>query len=167
MTDLPAIIARLEAATEQDCVLWPLALDRGGRGRIWHGGKLMLAHRWVWERIKGVIPAGKLLCHTCDNPTCVNPRHLYVGTHADNMRDMKVRRRYFAARNPERAVESGRRLGLSNTWARGSKNPKAKLSDDDARSIRASSLPTKKLAATFGVHRTIIQRIRRGTLWAA
>ncbi len=162
MTDL---IARLEAATEGSCVLWPRATDKQGRGRIWHHGKLMLAHRWAWERVRGPIPAGKLLCHHCDNPSCVNPHHLYVGTHADNMRDMKQRGRTMAARYPALARKLGRLTGSANTHFQGEGNPKAKLMAAKVCAIRNDPRTTKYVAETYGLDRTTIQRIRRGTLW--
>ena len=165
MTALAELIARLEAATEEACVAWPRKTDKRGRGRILHNGKIMLAHRWVWERINGPIPAGFLLCHTCDNAGCINLRHLYIGTHTDNMRDMCERRRAFGAREPERCREIGRRLGLLNTWARGEGNPKARLTPDAVVEIRQSSAPTVQLASKYGVNRTTIQRVRSGETW--
>lgn len=170
MTDKQAIldlIERLEKEGPKKCWQWPLKTDRQGRGRYWLNGKLELAHRAVWRIKRGPIPAGKMLCHTCDNQGCVNPSHLYVGTHADNMRDMKDRKRYFAAKEPERVRELGRKLGSSNTWSRGAKNPKAKLTSRQAASIRKSKLPTKTLTEIYGVARTTIQRIRSGNQWRA
>ena len=160
------LIQKLEKATEgSTCIEWPRKRDKVGRGRIWHGGKLMLAHRWAWERVRGPIPKGMILCHHCDNPSCLNPTHLYVGTHADNMRDMKERRRYFAARQPERCREVGRASGLRNNWSGGERNPKAKLSAEQAAVIRASGQPTRELVSQFGVSPTTVQRIRRGAQW--
>lgn len=161
------LIAALEAAPEgsRECVLWPRKLDKRGRGRIWHAGKLMLAHRWVWERVRGPIPPGKILCHKCDNPTCVLPAHLYIGTHADNMRDMSRRKRTHYHQNPKKVTEMGRRAGKLNTWARGEGNPKAKLTAQQAAEVKIDIRKTKEVAAVYGVHRTTIQRIRRGGAW--
>lgn len=159
------LIARLEAAEEGACWIWPRKIDTRGRGRIWVNGKLLLAHRAVWEHLRGPIPSGMMLCHHCDNPSCVNPAHLYVGTHKENMRDMVTRRRYFFAQDPERCREAGRSGGLKNNWARGPANPKAKLSVEQAQSIYSDDRPTKVLAAIYGVNYSTIQRIRRGQFW--
>lgn len=159
------LIERLEKGG-RDCILWPRKLDHAGRGRIWHLGKLKLAHRWAWERVNGrSVPDGMFVCHHCDNPTCVNPDHLYVGTHQDNMRDMVQRERSMAKRYPDLARDLGYRTGSQNNWARGADNPKAKLSPDDVEAIRNDSRLTSVLAAEFGVTRTTIQRIRSGRAW--
>ena len=55
------------------------------------GGTSTRAHRIAWQIAYGPIPAGLLVLHTCDNPGCVNPVHLYIGTQKDNMRDMSIR----------------------------------------------------------------------------
>jgi hypothetical protein len=69
------------------CWTWTGPCDRGGYGR-W--GK-KLAHRLALAAAQGPIPAGKMALHRCDNPPCVNPKHLYVGTASDNMRDALAR----------------------------------------------------------------------------
>lgn len=165
---IKTLIERLEKENSQNaCWKWPGKTDAKGRGRVWLKGKIELAHRAVWKTKNGSIPAGKILCHHCDNAGCVNPSHIYVGTHADNMRDMKDRKRYYAAKYPDRVKELARALGKSNTWASGINNPKAKLTARQAASIRSSKLPTKTLAEKYGVHRTTIQCIRRGAQWKA
>lgn len=185
--DLSAIIARLEDAevgsrelqerilanveydTAGGCWLWSGSAPKGRqlRGYITVDGRSRLASRTSFQAFTGIDPAGGMVCHKCDVPTCVNPDHLYLGDHKSNMADMKNRRRYFAATQPDRCREAGVKSGKANTWAKGVMNPKAKLSDDQVNSIRIDVRPTKIVAGEYGVDRTTVQRIRRGALWAA
>lgn len=162
------LIARLEAAEgPAECIEWTWAKDNQGRGRLWVNDKLKLAHRVVWEHVNGPIPAGKLLCHHCDNPSCFNPVHLYVGTQKDNMRDMMNRGRHWATKNPEAAKQNGRRTGLKNDWVAGEGNPQAKLTKQQVAHIRNDPRATRYIAAEYGIDRTTVQRIRSGKLWGA
>lgn len=157
------ILDRLDRRSE--CWLWTGALDSRGRGRVWRDGKITIHHRAVWEILVGPIPQGALLCHHCDNPTCANPTHLYVGDGKTNVRDMFSRGRHWTQREPERARAVGVLNGAKNDWARGESNPKARLTADQVSEIAASADKTKLLAARYGVNRTTIQRIRRGAAW--
>ena len=56
------------------------------------------AHRWIFEQVRGDILPGNVICHRCDNPSCVNPDHLFQGTQADNLRDMVAKGRSTANR---------------------------------------------------------------------
>src|SRR6185295_12378857 len=75
-----------------ECIVWALPLT-GGRGRLTIAGRRIYAHRAMFELTKGAIPAGLLIRHTCDNAACLNPNHLVLGTHAENMADMVERGR--------------------------------------------------------------------------
>jgi hypothetical protein len=76
------------------CWIWMGSMDKCGYGK-W-GGKL--AHRLVWQATRGDIPRGMEVCHSCDVPSCINPEHLFVGTHLENMRDSVRKGRFNAGK---------------------------------------------------------------------
>lgn len=69
------------------CWTWTACVDKDGYGQIGRDGKLEKAHRVAWGLVNGEIPDGKQILHSCDNPPCCNPAHLFPGTHADNVAD--------------------------------------------------------------------------------
>ncbi len=80
--------------TPDQCWEWQGARHRNGYGKIGtggHTGGTSLAHRVIWAEANGPIPDGMVIMHACDNPPCVNPSHLVIGTQSDNMHD-KIRK---------------------------------------------------------------------------
>lgn len=131
------------------CWVWTATKDRCGYGFFWLNGRHRKAHRVAWTLEHGPIADGLCVLHRCDNPPCVNPAHLFTGTHADNTAD-KVRK--------------GREKG-----APGGLNPKAKLTREIVRQIRhlvATGQKTRpELARIFGVNPTTIGDIVNRNTW--
>lgn len=73
--------------TENGCLEWQGTRNKDGYGQIRLKGKGFLVHRYAWMQQKGSIPNGLCICHRCDNPSCCNLDHLFLGSQADNMRD--------------------------------------------------------------------------------
>ena len=126
MTPEERLMSRVDGT--EDCWMWRGAVDGHGYGvLVWHGHRRHRAHRAMWEVTFGRIPEGFFVCHHCDTPACVRPDHLFLGTQADNMRDMCAKGRHgkgYALR-PRHLTHcpDGHEYTLENTRrnARGSK----------------------------------------------
>lgn len=77
----------------EGCWEWKGIIAKVGYGIFSIKGKPIYAHRYSYEKFKGKIPKGMLICHTCDNPKCINPDHLFTGTYQDNTDDMIEKKR--------------------------------------------------------------------------
>ena len=129
---------------ENGCWEWVGYFGAGGYGAMSRGGKNCSAHRISYEAYKGPIPKGMVVRHSCDNPACINPDHLSIGTQKDNMADRDARGR--------RDVK-GEQIGT------------AKLTETEVLEIKASSESLVTLAARYGVDRSNIWQIRSGKSW--
>lgn len=111
------------------CWLWKGCLS-GKYAKIGVARRNFRVHRVLWESLNGPVPPGRILCHTCDTPTCVNPEHVYPGTKSDNARDAVQRQRMnCGSRNGTRTRPERR--------SRGEAHYNAKITEDDVRRIRA------------------------------
>ncbi len=84
------------------CVLWTAAKEPRGYGNIRWRGRMWRAHRLSWVAARGPIPDGLLVCHKCDVPSCINPDHLFLGTHQDNSDDKIKKGRFRGGRSGRR-----------------------------------------------------------------
>lgn len=134
--------------TATGCINYTLHKNGKGYGYISAvelGKPQMTTHRAAYILANGPIPDGLHVLHRCDNPSCINPMHLFLGTNDDNNADK---------------VAKGRARG-----AVGERNPKAKLTRHQVRAIRADHRIQSKIAADYGVSQSMISAIKRGVNW--
>jgi hypothetical protein len=106
----PSVLERMQRYTEPDgdCIVWIGMRRPKGYGAISIGGRFFQAHRVAWVIANGQeIPDGMVICHSCDNRPCVNPAHLFVGTVADNARDMSEKGRAKGGPKPREVCKRG------------------------------------------------------------
>lgn len=154
--------AHVDVRGSDECWPWTGSISAQGYGRVSHGGKSLLAHRIALEIALGrPLSEGMYACHHCDNRPCSNPKHLFEGTHLDNMRDAAAKGR----------MATGDRLGYvthPESTPRGEHHYRAKLTEDDIRLIRALALTGKTqeaIARQFNVGRTNISMIVARKKW--
>jgi hypothetical protein len=146
------LFAKLDMSGGPDaCWEWQGSRDKGGYGKIGNDHRILGTHRVAYEIANGPIPDGLFVLHTCDNPPCCNPRHLFLGTHLVNMLDMLTKGRKRGGLRP------------------GEQNKNAKLTEAQAMFIlcsgRRRSIPRKKMSEMFGVSLRVIAGIITGTKW--
>jgi len=149
-SDVKRFWSKVDRRGHTDCWPWTGYKMASGRGRMRWNGRMTIASRISYEIENGPVPShaeGTCILHTCDNPNCVNPAHLWAGTNDDNVADRERKGR----------------------GAKGEGHARAKLGESDVREIRrrhedgASNL---HLAKEFGVHANTISAIIRRVNWA-
>lgn len=143
--------AKVKRGKANECWEWLASTYGNGYGRVKVEGRVESAHRIVWSLTHGPIPDGLCVLHKCDNPGCVNPYHLFLGTHADNMADMKKKHRGRGQLKP------------------GELHLCAKLTLRQVKTIRKEGskpgVTQTALATAFSVSQSHISRIILGRRW--
>lgn len=129
--------------------------SKGVYGGFSFQGTTIRAHRYSYMISKGKIPEEMLVCHTCDNPICVNPNHLWLGDHLSNNRDRHAKGRTKI--NPY--------LIKKEHHARGKNHGLAKLDEDKVKSILKDERTTRLIALDYGVHASAITQIKNRKTW--
>jgi len=136
---------------ESGCWDWRAGTVKDGYGRFWFNGKHVGAHRFSYEIYTGAIPEGLHILHKCDNPKCVNPEHIVLGTHTDNMADRNAKNRQ------------------AKVVQKGADNGGAKLTEANVLEIRelyaTGKYHQKHLADMFGVSRPQISHVVNNKNW--
>lgn len=141
--------AKVDVRGPDEC--WPYLApgDKDGYRRVGMGGRLILVHRVAWVFTFGPIPPHMLVCHSCDNPPCCNPAHLWLGFDVDNNADKEAKGR--------------------GNHPRGSAHGRAKLTEAQVADIRAryaqGGISQSALADEYGVIQITISRIIRREIW--
>lgn len=148
--DIERFFAKVDRKGKNECWLWKASKDSDGYGTFRLGLVVVLAHRFSYTISFGKIDKGLHVCHTCDTPACVNPRHLFLGTNHDNMQDM---------------VRKGR-----STFGRfrGSENGNSKLKNETVLEIKKMLREGKSLmniARQFGISKRTVMDIKQNKTW--
>ena len=142
--DKPVKERLLEKCTKMPSGCWEWQAerkkDRFAYGMFWLNNKRVRAHRVSYEVHKGPIPEGISVLHKCDNPPCINPDHLFLGTNGENCQD----------------------AGNKNRFPLNDKHHNTKLSIKEVEEIRSNSFTQKVLSDRYGVTQGTISRVRSG-----
>ena len=145
--------------SQKDCWEWLGYKYPNGYGQVGstkYGSRY--AHRAAWTLTNGDIPEGKFVCHKCDNPACCNPSHLFLGTPADNSRDMANKHRSAL----------GEKNGMHNNPTgtnRGTRNHAAKLDDKLAMQVFKAKGTQREIGKRFGISQAQVGQIKRKVNW--
>lgn len=137
---------------DNGCLNWPASRNLGGYGRLWVDNKEMRTHRYAYERANGPIPEGLFVLHRCDNPSCCNIDHLFLGTNADNMNDM---------------YQKGRG---HDSWLAGESRSNSKLTDRIVQECKIlhyfTGVEQGALADHYGISNQVLNLAIRGKRWS-
>lgn len=145
-----------------DCWEWTGARHPKGYGHVSVGGSTQRAARVCFELVNGAIPDGLHVLHTCDNPPCINPSHLYVGTNSDNVADRDAKGRAAVGdRNGRRTMPDRTARGETHGWTTLTEAQVLAIIDE----YNAGGVFMKDIGAKYGVSERTVCGIINGTSW--
>lgn len=151
---------------DDSCWLWQGGVNDSGYGLFSVGNRSQRSHRISFQLATGVKPGGLFVCHSCDTPACVNPRHLWLGTQRDNMVDAAKKRR-FQYGDDHWTRKSG--AAFPGPPQPGESHPMARLTEDQVLEIRyryaTGEVSQYQLADEYSSSQAQIGRIVRGESW--
>ena len=150
--------AKVDVRGPDECWPWIAGKSSAGYGTFAIEGRARRAHRVALAMAIGHIPEGYCACHKCDNPTCVNPAHLFAGTVADNNRDKTAKGRNVRPPRDESKVN----------YSRGERSNFAKLTESAVRAIRAereTGAYLKDIAARWNIDKSSVSLIVNRRIW--
>lgn len=146
-----------------ECWMWKAGRDKDGYGRF-RAGHPIKSHQFAYQVAIGPVPDGVWVCHSCDNPPCCNPTHLWLGTSDDNIADRCAKGRSRAGRGATHGTHTH-----PERRARGEHHGIAKLTDQAVREIRLryaqGKISQKRLAEQYGVAQMAVCKIVRDEAW--
>jgi len=161
---LDRFMAKVLKGEEPDaCWEWIAYIDPDGYARFRFDGRPQRASRVSHELFVGPIPFGMCVCHRCDRPSCVNPKHLFLGTKAANNADRHAKGRSGASRGDSHWTRAH-----PERLARGEASVRAKLSSSkvvELRGLLRSGHTKISLGGRFGVYLTLIRKIEQHKIW--
>lgn len=143
-----AFFSKFESSDPTECWNWIGSKNIEGRGRFQISGKIFFAPRVSYYLFYGIDPGEFQVNHTCDNPSCINPDHLYLGNQSDNMKDCAIKKR----------------LKINPGFCSGENHYQSKLSDSDVEKIKSlkGKMKHKEIAKLFNISRSHVSGILSG-----
>lgn len=135
--------SQVKKAEGDGCWEWVGAVGSAGYGRVHFDGRLQQAQRVAWELTNGPIPGGLWALHKCDNPKCIRPDHLFLGTCQDNWDDCRRKKRQ----------------------AYGERNGCSKLTTEQALAIKSDPRRHRIIAKAYGIDQSSVTKLKRGQRW--
>lgn len=152
--------------TASGCWEWSRGRLKSGYGAAYVDGRQQVAHRVAYELVRGQIPKGMYVCHRCDNPPCINPDHLWLGSHKENMHDAIKKGR--ASKPPVHKGGDHWRLKFPHMVEHGEDNPNAIMTDESVIGLRrdyVAGVPLDVLFSKYDVTRNTIHEYTSGRRW--